>query len=147
MIGEIALWVHIAAGVCGLALGPLAIREGVRAAAHARPAAAYHCLVAIVSVSALALALLDLSRLWFFVPIAVGTYGFALAAHLAARRRSGRWRQAYVRGVAGAYISLVTAVLVVSVSALPLVWLLPTVIGAPLIERLCQKIEAPLTAI
>ncbi len=142
MIGEL---VHVGSGVAGLAIGPIAIRDAVRAAAPGAAAAAYHWLVAVVGVSAVVLALLDFSRLWFFVPIAIGTYAFALVGHLAARRRSGRWRQARVRGTAGAYVALVTAVFVVSASALPLIWLLPTVIGVPAIERLCRRAEAPAT--
>ena len=135
MIGAIALGVHIAAGAAALAIGPVAIRRAARGAAADRAGDTYHWLVAIVCLSAALLALLDWSRLWFFVPISLASYGFALAGHRAPRHRRGEWRQAQLRGYGGAYIALTTALLVVSFTSLPALWLLPTLLGAPALHR------------
>jgi hypothetical protein len=45
----------------------------------------------------------------------------------------------YIRGQGGAYIALWTAVVVVSVNHLPVVWLVPAAVGAPLTEWLGHR--------
>lgn len=135
MTGVIALGVHVAAGTAALAVGPIAIRTAASSGPH-RAGDVYHCLVAVVCLSAVALAVIDWSRLWFFVPIAVGSYAFAGVGHLAGRRRRRNARKALVRGYGGAYIALVTALFVVSFGALPMLWFLPTALGVPALHWL-----------
>ena len=50
----------------------------------------------------------------------------------------------YARGQGGSYIALVTALLVVSVdgNAAVAAWVLPTLVGHPLIERRVASLEA-----
>ncbi len=139
MTGDLVLAVHVAAGAGGLAIGPIAIRDAARGAPGGRAGDAYHWLVALVCLSAVALAVGDPSRLWFFAPIAAASYGFALRAYLAARRRHRNWRQAQVRGYGGAYIALVTALIVVSFAGLPALWVAPTAIGAPALHWLDHR--------
>jgi hypothetical protein len=139
VIGDLVLGVHIAAGAAGLAVGPIAIRNAARSTGGHRARDVYHWLVAAVCLSAVVLAVLDWSRLWFFVPIAVASYGFAVVGHLAPKHRWRSRRQAHIRGYGGAYIALITAVFVVSFTSLPLLWLLPTAFGAPALHRLSHR--------
>ncbi len=164
MTHDLILALHIAAGVCGVLLGPAAIavamsRGHVRRKIASHDASlgwveeAYHGAVLAVSVSAAGLALLDPAGLWWFLPIAAGSYAFALRARLAVRRRWPGWQRRSVSGFGGAYISLWTAILVVSASSTPLLWLVPTLVGVPLVEWLARRVRerrseatAPVTA-
>ena len=133
------LVVHAAAGAAGLVLGAVALAGAARGRDPGWTAAAYHWLVLVVCVSAVGLAALDLSELWFFIPIAAGSYAFALRATLAERGRAPGWREPFLRGLGGAYIALVTALVVVSVGS-PVAWVLPTLIGAPLLESAIRRL-------
>jgi len=138
VIDDLTLAVHIAAGAAGLAIGPFAIRDAA-AGATGRAGDVYHWLVALVCLSAVCLAAYDWPRLWFFVLIAAASYGFALRAYVASRRRSHDWRQAQLRGYGGAYIALTTALFVVSLPDLPVLWCAPTLFGAPALHRLGHR--------
>ncbi|MCA1700932.1 MAG: hypothetical protein LC790_19340 [Actinobacteria bacterium] len=90
----------------------------------------------VVSLSALALAALDLSALWWLAPLAALAYALAVLGLLAPRRRGRGWVRAYAHGQGGSYIALVTALLVVSLdgTASAAAWFVPTLLGLPLIE-------------
>ena len=135
------LAVHIAAGFVGLVLGPVAMTARKRQGAHTRAGEAYHWVMLVVCVTAALLAALDWSRLWWFLPIAAGSYVFALLGYVAAKRRWPGWLTAHVSGQGGSYIALLTAVLVVNWATLtgtpgrasPWPWIVPTLVGAPII--------------
>jgi hypothetical protein len=131
---------HVVGGVVGLALGPLAMRAVLRAHRRTRLGDAYHWAVALVCTTAVALVPFDAAGLWWFVPIAIGSYAFSFAAVRAAQSTTGVWQTAAVRGVGGSYIALWTAAFVVSASALPVLWVAPTVIGVPIIEALTRRV-------
>lgn len=67
-----------------------------------------------------------------------GSYAFAFVGYLAAKRR---WLAAHISGQGGSYIAMMTAILVVNWRLLtgtsgmssPWAWLLPTVVGSPII--------------
>ena len=125
MVHTAVLGGHIVAGVLGLVLGPVVLarwREGPGPWLRA-----YQAAVVVVCASALALVAMDLSGLWPFALLAIGTG----AAVLAGRRAGGGPR--FVRLTGGSYISLVTALLVVSWGSVAS-WLLPTLLGVPLVE-------------
>jgi hypothetical protein len=138
MTYTVALVLHITAGVAGVLLGPpvlyFAAARRVTRFAHA-----YHASVLLVCVSAAVLAILDFAGLWWFLLVAAGSYAFVARAHIAARQRRPNWLPRYIRGQGGAYIALWTAIVVVSVNHLPVVWLIPTAVGAPLIEWLAHR--------
>ena len=121
------LAVHIGTGIAGLLLGPAAIRAAL---ADFRPPArsAYLGGVTVLTVTAAGLVALRPGDLWPFLLLAAGTE----AALLAAPRVRSPARHA--RLVCGSYVSLVTALLVVSWGSV-WAWILPTVIGTVLIER------------
>ncbi len=128
MVRSVILLVHIAAGGAGLLLGPAAIRAAVddrRATAGGR---AYLAAVTVLTVTAGGLVAFRPGALWPFLLLAVGTEAAVLAAGRA--RRTDH----HVRLVGGSYISLVTALLVVSWGSIA-AWLLPTLIGTFLVER------------
>jgi hypothetical protein len=85
------------------------------------------------------LAVLDFADLWWFLLVAAGSYAFALRASFAARQRRPNWLPRYIRGQGGAYVALWTAVVVVSVNHLPVVWLVPAAVGVPLTEWLAHR--------
>ena len=85
-----------------------------------------------------------MAGLWWLLLPAGFSYLLALLGFLAPRRRWRGWVGAYARGQGGSYIALVTALLVVSVDGTAAVaaWVLPTLVGHPLIERRVAWLEA-----
>jgi uncharacterized membrane protein len=138
-----ALAIHIASGTTGLILGPLAMRAPKWRGPHTRLGEAYHWVMLAVCLSAAALAILAWSRIWWFLPIATFSYANALLGYVAAKRRRPGWLRFHIAGMGGSYIALVTALLVVNLgSTLPIVWLLPTVVGSPLIAWVISEVDA-----
>lgn len=135
------LALHIAAGAVGIILGPVAMYAAKRPGPHTRAGEAYHWVMLTVCATAGVLAVLDWFRFWFFLPIALGSYAFALVGYLAAKQRWKGWLLWHIRGQGGSYIAMVTAVLVVNWRILtgnpglnsPWAWTLPTLIGTPLV--------------
>jgi uncharacterized membrane protein len=142
------LGAHIALGTAGLLLGPVAMLSRKIPGLHTKAGEAYHWVMLAVCVSAGALALLDWARLWWFVPIAAGSYAFALVGYVAAKRRWHGWLRAHVTGQGGSYIAMSTALLVVNWEALtgtrgvlaPWAWALPTLVGSPIIAWVTREI-------
>jgi hypothetical protein len=138
---------HIAAGVLGLLLGPLAMWRDTQGLTAGRgPAggasAAYPWAVLAVSLTAVALVIGYRSDLWWLVPVAAASYALAALGRYAAAHRFRGWSHAFVHGQGGSYIALVTALVVVALTvdgplqgpAVLIPWLLPTVVGTLLIE-------------
>lgn len=147
-LGAVVLAAHVVLGTLGLMLGPVAMSARKRRGLHTRVGEAYHWVMAGVCASAAALAILDWGQLWWFLPIALGSYAFGLVGYLAAKRRWRGWLRAHLAGQGGSYISMVTAVLVVNWESLtgtpgilsPWAWLLPTVVGAPIIAWVGRQV-------
>jgi hypothetical protein len=129
----VLLVLHISAGAAGLLLGAAAIVQPKRPGWHARTASVYIIAVMIVCATAIGLVLLQ-PGLWWLGLIAVATAGAALAGGVLAARRPPGWAGRSVRLLSMSYVSLVTALLVVSVPV-PVTWAVPTLIGEPLIHR------------
>ncbi len=140
---------HIAAGISGLVLGPVAMFAAKRRGFHTRAGEAYHWIMLTVCASAALLALLDWARLWWFLPIAVGSYAFALVGYVAAKRRWPGWIAAHISGQGGSYIAMTTALLVVNWKSLtgtagvssPVAWALPTLVGTPIIAWVQHQVR------
>ena len=151
----LVLALHIAAGTVGLVLGPIAMTARKRPGLHTRAGETYHWVMLAVCVTAAALAALDWQRIWWFLPIAAGSYAFALLGYVAAKRRWKGWLGAHVTGQGGSYIAMTTAVLVVNWQALtgtrgiasPWAWALPTAVGTPLIAWANYRIARGRTAL
>ena len=137
------LALHVAAGALGLILGPVAIWASMHGQLEGDAHSAYHWSVLAVCLTASGLVALDLAGLWWLLLLAVLSYALALLGFLAPRRRWRGWVGAYARGQGGSYIALVTASLVVSVEGTAAVaaWVLPTLVGHPLVERRVAWLE------
>lgn len=141
-VHEPLLALHIASGAAGLLLGPLAFRASKRRGGHTSLGEAYHWVMAAVCVSAAGLAIIDWSRIWWFLPIAAFSYANALVGYVAARRRRPGWLPWHVRGMCGSYVALLTALLVVNTGgALLVAWFIPAIVGTPLIEWLVREVK------
>jgi len=147
MSHTVLLSFHIAVGVLGLLLGPLAMwRDTRRLGAGHGPAggisAAYPWAVLAVSLSAVALVIWYRAELWWLVPVAAFSYALAVLGRYAAARQFRGWSHAFVHGQGGSYIALVTALVVVALTvdgplegpAVLIPWVLPTIVGTLLIE-------------
>lgn len=130
----LVLVVHVVAGTTGLVLGPLAMRSAERRGLLAAAGSAYHWCMLVVAVSAIGLVAFDPAGLWWFVPVAIGSYASAALGRRAARAKPAGWRERHLRGVGGSYVAVVTALAVVSVQGTWLAWVLPALVGTPLIE-------------
>jgi hypothetical protein len=128
---------HILAGTAGLVLGAAALGAERPPAYRSRAGAGYVWAVAAVAITAIALVALDEWELWWLVPLGVLAFSLALVGYVAPARRRGPWIRLDAHGQGGAYIALVTALLVVSLpgAAGTAAWIIPTLIGVPLIER------------
>ncbi len=133
---DILLGLHVTAGTLGLALGPAAMWVERRRPHRSRTGVAYHWSVLLVSLTALALVAFAWSSLWWLTILAGFSYGLALLGLLASQWRHRGWIRAYAHGQGGSYIALVTALLVVSLdgAAATAAWLVPSLVGVPLIE-------------
>jgi len=130
------LAIHIAAGSLGLVLGPVAMLSPKRRGRHTRVGTVYFWNMAVVCVSAVGLAILAWSQIWWFVPIAVFSFANALVGYLAVRRRRPGWLVRHIGGMGGSYVALTTALLVVNAGAGAWwAWSLPTIVGTVLIRR------------
>jgi hypothetical protein len=135
MTHAVVLALHIAAGVTGLVAGLPAMRAVVQGLRRRRTMVVYQAAVAVLTVSAVALSAMDWRALWPFAVLAVATE----AAVLGATRARGAGR---VRLLCGSYVSLVTALLVVSWGSV-IAWVLPIVVGTVLVERAAARAAAP----
>ncbi len=138
------LFVHVVAGTAGLLLGPLAVVVLRSPATRRLAAVAYHVAVSVVALSALALAVLDWSRLWWLVPVAAATQAAALSG-LWVKGRVAHWPGWHVHLLGGSYVALVTGLLVVSWGN-PLAWILPAVLAQPPIALAKARVRRSATA-
>ncbi len=147
-ITNLVLSVHIALGTVGLILGPIAMQARKRPGLHTRSGEWYHWVMLGMCVSAGMLACLDWQRIWWFLPIAGGSYALALVGYVAAKCRWNGWLRAHITGQGGSYIAMVTAVFVVNWEALsgtrgvlsPWPWVLPTILGSPFIAWVTREV-------
>lgn len=138
MVHTILLGAHIAAGTVGLALGPVAMAVPKRRGWHPRLGRTYQAVVAVLTITALGLVALAPGRLWGLGVIAVATEAAALAGWLVRLRQPTGWLPWHIGLMCGSYVSFVTAALVVNWAS-PLAWVLPTVIGSPLIAVTARR--------
>jgi len=145
MVHAVVLGAHIAAGSAGLVIGPIAMTASKRRGRHTRAGIAYQVAVAVLAGTAVVLVAFAPGRLWGFVLIAVATECAAIAGWIVKRRRKPGWLPRHIGLMAGSYVSFVTALLVVNWAS-PLAWILPTVIGTPLIARTAARARRNVSA-
>src|ERR1700716_3018100 len=146
-MNTVLLVIHIGSGTLGLLLGPTVVwRETKRLLAgrlaNSALGAAYDATILLICVSAIALVVASWPDLWLLVPVAVASYCLVRLGRIAGGRPFPNWSHAYVHGIGGSYIALVTALLVVGLTvdgplrggAEVIPWVLPAAVGTPLIE-------------
>lgn len=134
MLRNLVLAMHIASGVTGLVLGPLVMRMPKRRGRHTNWGMAYQVVTATLCATAVALVGFH-PTVWPLAVIAVATETAALAGMAVRRRARPGWLPRHVSLMCGSYVSFVTAFLVVNFRGSFVPWILPTVIGTPLIAR------------
>jgi hypothetical protein len=133
------LTVHISSGTLGLLAGPLAMLLPKRRGWHPRIGRVYQLCVALICVTAVGLAVMQ-PALWWLGVIAVVTWAAALAGWQLGRRRPPGWLPWHISLMCGSYISLVTALFVVNLGVHAIIaWVLPTMVGSPLIARAAYR--------
>ncbi len=128
MLRSVLLVIHVGAGTAGLLAGPAAVSAALKDRRGTRAGTLYLAAVSVMTATAAGLVALRPATLWPFLLLALGTQ----AALVGARYASSLAR--HIRLVCGSYVSLVTALLVVSWGSI-LSWILPTVVGTVLVER------------
>ncbi len=136
---DIALILHVAAGVVAVLFGPVAIVLTLRRRGLNWAGEVYHWAIAVVCLTALVMVPFDWGQLWFFWPISVASYLFVYLGQRAAEAPGGLWYRGVLRGYGGGWIALWTAIFVVSAPRQPWSWVLPIVAGSAIIEWLCFK--------
>ncbi len=138
----LVLTFHITCGVIALTLGLIAMAAEKSRGLHTFVGNAYHWVYVALATSACGVASFDWPRLWWYVPIALGSYSLALMGFLAAKIRWNNWLQSHLSGQLGSYIAMTTAVLVVNFGSVWWAWITPTIIGSPLIAWLKREVRA-----
>ena len=131
------LGAHVAAGVVGLvlALPVLLARKG--GPLHVVLGRVYVGAAVVLSVTALGLVVLDPGLVGLGV-VAVLTLGWALGGLFVARRRPqlrGGWLVWHLNLMGSSVIAFVTGFAVQTADGHVLAWILPTIVGSPIIAR------------
>jgi len=148
-MNNLLLGAHIVCGGLGIAIGPVVMWQETQLVrtgrpAHSRAGGIYQATVALICVSAIALVITSRPDLWWLIPVAAASYALVLLGRVAGARRFRGWTHAYAHGVGGSYIALMTALVVVALTAdgpvkggpfevIP--WVAPAAIGTVLIEQ------------
>lgn len=141
------LTAHIAAGAVCLLTGPLAGFSKKRKGKHTILGLIYFWSYTLVFLSAVIMAIIHWEKSAYLFYIAFFSFSFALIGYFAAKQRKPNWISWHIGGMLGSYIGIVTATLVVNSSHIPIisnlpvlaVWLLPTIIGTPIIFKIGRK--------
>lgn len=141
------LLIHILAGVICLITGFLAIISKKRKGKHTVNGEIYHFSYVVIFITSVAMAIWNWNESAYLFYIALFSYGLALYGYLARKIKWKKWLSSHITGMLGSYIGVITAVLVVNQSKIPilqdlpslLIWFLPTIIGTPLIKKIQDK--------
>jgi hypothetical protein len=107
----------------------------------------YHWLYVVVFITAVTMSIIYWEESAYLFYIALFSYALALLGYLSAKMRWNKWVGSHIGGMLGSYIGIVTAAIVVNVPKVPILnelpillfWLLPTIIGTPLIFIVGKK--------
>jgi hypothetical protein len=147
-----ALACHITAGLTCVVTGALAMTAAKRPGRHTKAGTIYFWSLAVVFASATVMALLRLVEDWHLLLIAVVAFTAGSLGYLARRQRWRGWLRIHLLGMSGSYIALLTGFYVDNGPQLPLwnrlpeiaFWLLPSLIGIPLVLRAMARRHLPL---
>lgn len=137
----ILLIIHIIAGTVCLLTGAINFIVKKKQGKHTIIGEWYHGGYFLVFITSVGMAIINWSESAYLFYIALFSYGLALFGYLAKKLRWKNSLTKHIGGMAGSYIGIVTAVLVVNGQNIPLIneipslmlWFIPTIIGTPLI--------------
>jgi hypothetical protein len=143
----IALAVHIAAGLTAVAAGALAATARKRPGRHPKAGRVYLIALATIFATATVMAVIRWREDAHLFAIACIAFGLAVFGWRARRRHRPGWPVRHGIGMGGSYIALLTGFYVDNGPFLPLwnrlphptYWLLPSVVGIPLIWRALHR--------
>jgi hypothetical protein len=141
------LVLHISLGVTAVISGALAATAKKQPGRHPRAGRVYLWAVGGVVATASAMAALRWRQDAHLFVIAVVAFGLAAYGYIARRRHQPGWVTHHAIGMGGSFIALLTGFYVDNGPSLPLwkalphvtYWLLPAVIGIPLISQALRK--------
>ncbi|OZM56831.1 DUF2306 domain-containing protein [Lottiidibacillus patelloidae] len=144
---QLLLTIHIITGTVCLITGLIAMLSKKKKGKHTRSGEIYHWSYVIVFVTAVVMSIIYWEKSAYLFYIALFSYSFALMGYLAVKKKWKNWLGSHIGGMLGSYIGIVTATIVVNIPRIPLLnqlpiiifWLLPTIIGVPLITRVGKR--------
>ena len=142
-----ALVTHIVCGLTAVISGALAATAKKRPGRHPRAGRIYLSALGGVFVTATFMAIIRWREDAHLFAIAIIAFGLGLYGYRARRRHRPGWPPHHAIGMGGSYIALLTGFYVDNGPFLPLwnrlpyiaYWLLPTLVGAPLIWRALRR--------
>ncbi|MGE7975629.1 DUF2306 domain-containing protein [Bacillus cereus] len=143
------LFIHILVGVICLIAGLAAMLTPKKMRLHKKLGEIYHFSFIIVLITTIGMAIIHWESSSHLLYIGFISYSLALIGYLAGKFKCKNWIAIHIGSVLGSYIAILTAVLVVNVNRLPVLnnynplifWLLPTIIGSPIIYIIRRKHE------
>ncbi|PAV29144.1 DUF2306 domain-containing protein [Virgibacillus profundi] len=142
------LIIHIIAGSFCLLTGAINFSVKKEKGYHTRIGEWYHIGYLVVFITSVGMAIINWSESAYLFYIAIFSYGLALFGYLARKLRWRGWLSMHISGMAGSYIGIITAILVVNGAAIPLInqipslllWSMPTIIGTPIIFMVGRRV-------
>ena len=139
--------VHVLAGLGASVSGMWAMLATKAPGSHPRAGSVYYWSLALVTLTMAALAALRWAEDQALFALGVLSMAAASLARSAIRRRWRRYRSIHIVGMGSSYVILLTAFYVDNGRSLPIwrelptlvYWLLPSVIGGPLMVRAVRK--------
>lgn len=143
----ILLIIHIIAGSFCLLTGAINFSVKKKKSKHTIIGEWYHGGYLIVFITSVGMAITNWSESAYLFYIAIFSYALALFGYLAGKIRWRDWLSMHIGGMAGSYIGIITAVLVVNGADIPLInkipslllWFIPTTIGTPIIFMVSKR--------
>ncbi|OFD52209.1 hypothetical protein BWGOE4_56920 [Bacillus mycoides] len=147
---RVILFIHILVGVICLIAGLAAMVAPKKKGLHKKLGEIYHFSFIIVFITTVAMAIMHWESSSYLLYIGIFSYSLALLGYLAGKFKWKNWVAIHIGSILGSYIAILTAVLVVNVNRMPILnnynplifWLIPTIIGSPIIYLIRRKYES-----
>ncbi|WP_065410906.1 DUF2306 domain-containing protein [Pseudobacillus wudalianchiensis] len=144
---NLILIVHIFTGFICLITGLIAGFSKKKKGKHTLTGQIYFWSYSLVFLSAVIMAITHWQESAYLFYIALFSFAFALLGYVSVKKKRKNWLSQHIAGMLGSYIGIVTATLVVNSPKIPLlnevpilaIWLLPTIIGTPIIFKIGNK--------